>query len=296
MSRTIKAALGSVAIAVVVLLLKVAAWWLTGSVALYSDALESIINIVASIAAVIALSVSAKPADANHPYGHHKAEYLSAVLEGVLIVLASLSILREAYYDWFAPKTLDAPVLGLAVNLLATAINLGWAVFLTRLGRRWRSPALSADGKHLMADVFTSVGVIVGVALVALTGWTRLDPALAAIVALNILWTGYSLVRTSVGGLMDEAPDPEVTARLRELVAVHANGAIEAHDFRTRSAGRVTFVEFHLVVPGSMAVSDAHLICDRIEAAIRRETGEAVITIHVEPPEKAKHQGVLVLS
>ena len=294
-SRAVQLAAGSILIGALVLALKFGAYWLTGSIALYSDALESIINVVASLAALLALRVSYRPADANHPYGHAKAEYFSAVLEGVLIVLAALSILREAWFGYLHPKPLQAPEWGLAVNALASAINAAWAWVLIRCGRSWRSPALVADGRHLVTDVVTSAGVLVGLALATVTGWQMLDPALAALVALNILWSGWNLVRESVGGLMDEAPSAEVVARIRELISQHAAGALEAHDLRTRHAGRLTFIEFHLVVPGTMTVSEAHDICDRIEAALRADVEGSSITIHVEPEDKAKHRGVLVL-
>ena len=166
---------------------------------------------------------------------------------------------------------------------------------LIRGGRSWHSPALVSDGRHLVTDVVTSAGVLVGLALATATGWQMLDPALAALVALNILWSGWNLVRESVGGLMDEAPSAEVVARIRELISQHAAGALEAHDLRTRHAGRLTFIEFHLVVPGTMTVSEAHNICDRIEAALRTDVEGSSITIHVEPEDKAKHRGVLVL-
>ncbi|WP_149536680.1 cation diffusion facilitator family transporter [Siccirubricoccus phaeus] len=295
MPRAVQLALGSLVVGCLVLAIKFGAWWVTGSVALYSDALESIINVAAAAAAVVALRVSALPPDTNHPYGHHKAEYFSAVLEGVLVLLAALSILREAYLGFLSPRPVDAPLLGMAINGAATAMNAAWSAVLLRFGRRWRSPALVADGRHLLTDVVTSGGVLVGFALVPLTGWLWLDPALAAVVAVNILWTGWGLVRDSVGGLMDEAPDPETLGRVRDLISAHADGAIEAHDLRVRRAGRMVFVEFHLVVPGAMPVSEAHDICDRIEHALRDEVGEAVITIHVEPEGKAKQHGVLVL-
>jgi cation diffusion facilitator family transporter len=293
--RRSKAALGSLGIGLLVFALKLAAYYVTGSIALYSDALESIINIVAAGAAFVALRVSHRPADANHPFGHHKAEYFSAVIEGVLIVLAALAILRESYLGLLAPKPIEATELGLAINLVATVINAGWCWFLIRQGGRWRSPALVADGRHLQADVITSAGVIVGVALVSLTGVLILDPLLAACVALNILWSGSVLVRNSVGGLMDEAAGPEVLDRIRSVISTEGAGAIEAHDLRTRHAGQTTFIEFHLVVPGDMRVSEAHEICDRIEAALGQDVEGAAIVIHVEPEEKAKHSGLLVL-
>jgi cation diffusion facilitator family transporter len=288
-------AAGSVAIAALVLGLKSGAWWLTGSVALLADALESVVNVAAALTALAAVRYSALPPDANHPYGHAKAEYFSAVLEGALIAVAAFLILQESWNAWQAPRAPDQPVLGLAVSAVATGINAAWSAVLFRQGRRARSPALLADARHLLADVVTSAGVFAGVALVAMTGLLWLDPLLAALTAVNILFSGWRLMRESVGGLMDEAVPPERLARIRELVATHAEGAIEAHDLRTRHSGRFTFVEFHLVVPGGMTVHTAHEICDRIEAALKAELESAVITIHVEPEGKAKHQGVLVL-
>ena len=208
MNRVVMLASGSILVAAVVLALKSLAYFMTGSVALLSDAIESIVNMVTAIAAFIAIRLSAKPADAEHPYGHHKAEYFSAVLEGVLIVVAAVAILREAYFGFLSPRQLDAPWLGLAVNAAALAINAGWSWVLIRQGRERKSPALVADGRHLLTDVISSVGVVGGVSLAAITGWAVLDPALAAIVAVNILWSGWGLVKESIGGLMDEAVPP----------------------------------------------------------------------------------------
>ncbi|PYE49945.1 cation diffusion facilitator family transporter [Deinococcus yavapaiensis] len=295
MNRTARLALGSIVIGVLVLALKFAAYFVTGSVALFSDALESIINVVAAVAAFVALWVSARPADTNHPYGHTKAEYFSAVIEGVLVVIAALAIMREAYGAFANPKPLDLPLAGLLVSAAASLLNGVWATLLAREGRLRRSPALTADGKHLMADVVTSVGVLVGVILASVTGVTRLDAVLAGLVALNVLWSGWGLVRDSVSGLMDEAAPAETVQRIREVISTHAEGALEAHDVRTRHAGRVTFVEFHLVVPGDMSVRAAHDICDRLEEELKRELEDAAVTIHVEPEGKIEHKGVLVL-
>jgi cation diffusion facilitator family transporter len=276
-------ALGSIGIGVLVLGFKFLAWKLTGSVALYSDALESIINVATAIAAFIAIRVSAMPADDNHPYGHTKAEYFSAVLEGVLIILAALAILREAWRGFIAPEPIDAPMLGLAISGVATLLNLAWGTLLIRRGKRLRSPALVADGKHLMTDVWTSAGVIAGVALVALTGWTRLDPAIAALVALNILWAGWKIMHDSVAGLMDAALPPEDIARIEAIIAATRGPTNDVHDLRTRHAGRLTFIDFSLRVPGAMSVDDSHAVCDDLEDALRREFPESSITIHVEP-------------
>ena len=294
-SNAARLAAGSVAVAVAVLALKAIAWWVTGSVALYADALESIVNVAAALAALLAVRLSALPADANHPYGHSKAEYFSAVLEGALIIVAALLILHEAWGAFQAPRAPEQAGIGLAVAAVASGINAVWAMFLTRRGKALRSPALMADARHLWSDVVTSGGVLVGVGLVALTGILWLDPLLAALTAVNILFSGGKLLRESVGGLMDEAVPPATLERIRRIVAEQASGAIEAHDLRSRHAGRHTFLEFHLVVPGDMRVRESHEICDRIEAALKAELEGAIITIHVEPEGKAKQQGVPVL-
>ncbi|MFB9150255.1 cation diffusion facilitator family transporter [Roseovarius ramblicola] len=298
MDRVMRLALGSVIVGLGVLALKLVAWRVTGSVALMSDALESVVNVATALAVIVALRVARRPADANHPFGHHKAEFFSAVLEGVLIVLAAVFILREAWDGLASPRALDAPGLGLAVNAVAGLINAVWAWLLIREGRRHRSPALAADGRHLMTDVVSSVGVLGGVALAVATGWWVLDPALAVLVALNILWSGWSVIRGSLSGLMDEAVSDGELARIRRIIAESAGGetALEAHDLRTRHAGPVTFIEFHLVVPGATTVEDAHTLCDRIEAALMDALPDARVTIHVEPEHKAKHSGIVVLS
>jgi cation diffusion facilitator family transporter len=289
------AAVTSIVVAGIVFGLKYLAYWVTGSVALYSDALESIVNLITAAVALYAIHVSAQPADRRHQFGHHKAEYFSAVIEGVLIVVAALLILHEAYDAFVRPRVLSEPARGLAINGLATAINAGWSYFLLTWGRRQRSPALVGDGWHLLTDVATSVGVIVGLALAMATGWQVLDPALAALVAANILWAGWRLVRESVSGLMDEAVTAEVARHIRDVISSNAEGAIEAHDVKTRTAGRATFIEFHLVVPGSMTVAASHVICDRIEQALQAAVLDAQVLIHVEPEEEAKHTGVPVV-
>ena len=295
MDKLQKLAIGSIFVGTLVFVLKYAAYYITGSIALYSDALESTINMVTAVAAYLAVRMSAQPADKNHPYGHHKVEYFSAVLEGALIIVAALAILRESYYGILAPRMFDAPAEGLAINAFAGVINGFWCWVLIRQGRRLRSPALAADGRHLLTDVITSFGVLVGLLLVMLTGWSILDPVLAAIVALNILWSGWGLMKESISGLMDEAVPEKTLNEIREIIAVNAEGAIEAHDLRTRQAGKVTFIDFHLVVPGAMSVTDAHDICDRLEKALKMEVDGSLVTIHVEPDDKAKHAGIVVL-
>lgn len=294
MHRTVKLALWSIAVGVIVLGLKYLAYHVTGSVALLSDAMESVVNVAAAVAAVIALQISAVPADASHPYGHSKAEYFSSVSEGVLVVLAALAILREAYFSTLAPAIITAPLKGILINTAASVLNGAWSFVLIRKGREWRSPALLTDGRHLFFDVLTSGGVLVGVWLVVLTGWQRLDALIAAIVAVYILWSGWTLLRDSVGGLMDASASDEVLARIRATIAENSDGALEAHDLRTRYAGQRTFIEFHLIVSGDMAVAEAHDICDRIEAALKREIEGSFVTIHVEPDHKAKEDDTTV--
>jgi cation diffusion facilitator family transporter len=288
-------ALGSLGVGCVVLALKGVAWWITGSAALYSDAAESIVNVAASLIAYVALRFAERPADANHPYGHDKAEFFAAVIEGVLIVLASMMIFREAWDSFLHPRTLGLPLQGVALNAVATVINAAWSWVLIRAGKRLRSPALAADGRHVASDVVTSFGIATGVLLAVGTGYGVLDPILAAATGVYVLWSGTRMISSSVSGLMDTAPEAPVMNRIRELVAESATGALEAHDLRTRHAGRLTFLEFHLVVPGTMTVAAAHAICDRIESALKAEMGHLMITIHVEPEEKAKQCGVPVL-
>ncbi len=280
----------NIAVAAAVMGIKYVAYLMTGSVALYSDALESIVNIVTAAVALVALYVGSRPADKNHPFGHHKAEFFAAIFEGAMIIVAALAILSKAHAAFSEGSTLVAPGSGLAVSTLASLINAGWATVLITRGRSWRSPALEADGWHLVTDVVTSAGVLVGLLLAIATGWYILDPLLAGIVALNILWSGYRIAVTSMSTLMDQAASPDIEARIKKVIAENGEGALQAHDIRTRQAGRALFIEFHLVVPGRMTVEDAHAICDRIEVAIGTEIEGAEAVIHVEPDHKAKSE------
>jgi cation diffusion facilitator family transporter len=286
--RVATLALWSIPVALAVMALKFAAWWITDSVALYSDALESIVNVIAAIFALWAIRVSHLPADENHPFGHHKAEYLSAVVEGALIIVAALLIFREAFFSLQSPAPLERPWPGLAVNAVGGALNAAWAWVLIRAGRQERSPALDADGRHILADVWTSAGVIVGLAAAVATGWAVLDPLLAIAVAINILYQGWRVIGSSVQGLMDVGVDAEQSMRIRGIISTNAGGALEVHDLKTRVAGRATFIEFHLVVDAAMSVGDSHVICDRIEAALKAEIPSVRVVIHVEPDDEAK--------
>ena len=287
--------MGSLAVGLAVLALKAVAAWLTGSIALYSDALESVVNVVTAIVALIAVRLAARPADAALPYGYGKAEYFSAVVIGVFIAVAALLIFTKAWQGFVAPVPLRPDPIGLGVSAAATVLNALWAWYLIRTGTRERSPSLMADGRHLATDVVSTVGVLIGVLLVIVTGYAQLDAILAVLVGIAILWSGWRLIRESVIGLMDVAVEPATLKLIRETIAANADGAIEAHDIRTRQAGRQIFVDFHLVVAGTMSVDEAHRICDRIEAKLRESVASAQITIHVEPENKAKHSGIVVV-
>ncbi len=282
-------AIYSIPVALVVLALKVWAWQLTGSVALFSDAIETIVNVFAAAAAFAAVRYSRKPADENHHFGHYKAEYFSAVLEGVLIVLAALMIAYEAFGHILAPTLPRAPLSGLAINALGGAVNAVWAYVLVSAGRRHRSPALVADGRHIYTDVVTSVGVIAGLALALATGWAVLDPLMALAVAANIVWEGWKVISESVNGLMDRAASPGDIQRIKEIISDNAEGSLGVHDLKTRVAGPATFIDFHMVVPRSMSVAEAHGICDRMEEAIKAFVPGASIAIHVEPRGEEAH-------
>jgi cation diffusion facilitator family transporter len=293
--RIAAVAAGSIAVAVAVLVIKYLAFQVTGSAALYSDALESIVNVLTAIAALVAVKISAMPPDKGHPFGHHKVEYISAIIEGAMIIVAALLIFREAWQAFLQPREFEQPSLGLTLNGLATMLNAGWSWFLISRGRAWRSPALVADGWHLFTDVATSLGVLAGLVLATVTGWKILDPLLAALVAAHILYAGWEITRQSMSGLLDEAATPAIQSRIQASIKSNGYGALQAHDIRTRSAGRVTFIEFHLVVPGAMSVADAHEICDRLEDAIEAEIDGAEVVIHVEPEYKAKSKGAVAI-
>ena len=281
-------------VSLVVLALKTVAYRLTGSVSLYSDALESVVNVAAAGVALFAIRVAAAPPDAEHPYGHTKAEYFSAVIEGALIVFAAVEIVRAAWGRFAEPVTLDLGAAGIAFAVAATVLNGVWAGALVRTGRAHRSPALVADGRHLWSDVVSTVGVLAGIGLAVATGWWILDPLLAVAVAVNVVIVGVRLIRESVGGLMDESVPAEDLDGIRAAIHAAMGEALEAHALRARRAGSHTFVEFHLVMPGSATVEASHALCDRLEAAVQAAVAGSSVTIHVEPESKAKGHGGVV--
>ncbi|SNV22880.1 Ferrous-iron efflux pump FieF [Dermatophilus congolensis] len=275
---SIAAALGTMA-------LKIVAWWMTGSVGLLSDALESSVNLVAAIIALISLRAAAMPADANHHYGHSKAEYFSAAVEGIMIFVAATAICFTAIQRLLDPKPLDNVGPALAISLVAGVLNGAVALVLIRAGKTHRSLTLTADGRHLMTDVWTSIGVVVGVALVLITGWEILDPIVALAVGINIIITGWKLIKESIDGLMDVSWPKEENTRLAEIVAGLTPEPTAAHALRTRESGQQRFTSMHLLVPGTWTVKRSHDLAEEIEKAIRAEFGEVSISIHIEPSE-----------
>jgi cation diffusion facilitator family transporter len=287
-------ALGTILVALLVLALKLVAWQLTASVDLLSDALESLVNVGGAVMAWMAVHYAKKPADAGHPFGHHKAEYFSAVIEGVMIIIAAFLIIEQSLQALInlSNRAPDWGWVGLLVNGLALGFNLFWARLLILRGRALGSPALHAGGSHLMSDVWTSFGVLGGLALAMLTGWVILDPLLALLVAMNILREGYHVVASSVNGLMDSAAPEEERLEIEEILQQQSDGALQLHGLRTRRAGPALFVEFHMVVASDMTVQASHDICDRIEDAIQAAFPEAQVNIHVEPEHKLEPAGI----
>jgi len=275
----------SIATAVVTIVLKGVAWKLTGSVGLFSDAAESLVNLAAAVIAFWALSVAARPPDEGHPHGHSKAEYFASAAEGFLIFAAALWICVAAWGRLQSPQALEGVSIGLAISVAASVINGAVALVLLRAGKRLRSITLRADGQHLLTDVWTSAGVVVAVALVQLTGWLRLDPLIAIAVAVNILWTGWKLVRESGLALIDAASPEEEQKLVAEALSKFQEQGILFHAIRTRVAGPRRFVSMHVLVPGSWTVQRGHDLCEQVEAAVRYALPSATVLTHLEPRE-----------
>ena len=272
----------SIAAAVVTIALKTAAYFITGSVGLLSDAVESVVNLIGGIMALAMLTVAARPADEDHAYGHGKAEYFSSGVEGSLILVAALSIAVAATVRLVTPKPLQELGVGLAVSVAASVVNLVVALVILRAGRKHNSITLEANARHLLTDVWTSVGVLGGVGAVAITGWQRLDPLVALLVAANIVWTGVGIVRRSIGGLMDSALGAKDVTIVRQVLDGYAAGGVQFHALRTRQAGAQKFVSVHVLVPGEWTVQRGHELLERIEGDIRRALPDAVAFTHLE--------------
>ncbi|PIV89090.1 MAG: cation-efflux pump [Hydrogenophilales bacterium CG17_big_fil_post_rev_8_21_14_2_50_63_12] len=275
----------SITAALSTILLKGTAWWLTGSVGLLSDALESLVNLAGALMALSMLSLAAQPADENHAHGHGKAEYFSSAFEGFLIIVAAIGIAYAAIGRLLDPRPLQDVGIGLAVSAVASIINFATARSLMKVGRKYRSITLEADAHHLLTDVWTSVGVILGVGLVGLGGWLWLDPVIALLVAANIVWTGWQLLQRSAAGLMDVSlPEAELQT-IEQVLDEYRRQGLEFHALRTRQAGSRAFATLHVLVPGAWSVQLGHDWCERIEADIRRALPYAHVTTHLEPRE-----------
>jgi cation diffusion facilitator family transporter len=273
----------SIAAAAITIALKAAAYFITGSVGLLSDALESLVNLVAAIIALVALTIAARPPDDEHAYGHGKAEYFSSVVEGALILLAAVSIAVTAFPRLFTPVPIEQVGIGLGISVAASLINLGVALVLRRAGRTYHSITLEADAEHLMTDVWTSAGVLVAVGLVSLTGWQRLDPIVALVVAANIVWAGVRLMRRSTLGLIDTALPEEHLNAIRAVQERYEASGIKFHALRTRQAAARSFISMHVLVPGAWTVQRGHELLETIEAEIRGAVPNATVDTHLEP-------------
>lgn len=275
----------SIAAALATILLKGVAWGLTGSVGLLSDALESIVNLAGALMALAMLSLAALPADDNHAHGHGKAEYFSSAFEGFLILVAALSIGYAAIGRLLTPRPLEAVGVGLAISVAASLINFATARMLMKVGRKYNSITLEADAHHLLTDVWTSAGVVAGVGLVWFTDWLWIDPAVALLVAANIVWTGWQLLQRSAAGLMDQSLPEATLTEIDAVLADYRNHGLEFHALRTRVAGTRAFVTLHVMVPGDWTVQAGHDWSERLEADIRRTVPYAHVTTHLEPKE-----------
>ena len=272
----------SIAAALVTIALKTVAWRITGSVGLLSDAIESVVNLIGGFMALAMLTVAARPADEDHAYGHSKAEYFSSGVEGSLILVAAGSIAIAAVRRLLAPQPLEAVGMGLLVSVAASLVNLIVALLILRAGRKHNSITLEANAHHLLTDVWTSVGVVAGVGLVAFTKWNWLDPVVALVVAANIVWTGVGIVRRSIAGLMDMALSAEDMTVVRQVLKTYEQTGIQFHALRSRQSGAKKFVSLHVLVPGDWTVQRGHELLDKIEADIRAVLAEAEVFTHLE--------------
>ncbi len=275
----------SIAAAIVTILLKTWAWHVTGSVGLLSDALESIVNLIGGVMALAMLTIAQRPADEDHAFGHGKAEYFSSGVEGSLILVAAASIGLASFERLMNPQPLEQPGLGLAVALVASAVNLSVALLLRRVGRERRSITLEANAQHLLTDVWTSVGVLAGVGLVVLTGWNRLDPLVGLLVAANIVWTGAGIVRRSVAGLMDAALPAADLLEVKKILEGYRTDDVEFHALWTRQSGSRKFVSFHVLVPGEWTVRRGHELLEDIEKSIAAMLPDTSVFTHLEALE-----------
>ncbi|QCE32339.1 cation transporter [Acetobacteraceae bacterium] len=285
--QAIKFAMICLPVSLLVLLIKTSAWFFTGSTALFSDALETLANVAAAIGAIWAVKLAALPPDENHPYGHAKAEAIFAIIESLLVFITGIIIGILAFFEWFHPIKLDTPHLGAALNGGAGLINLIWGLILVRWGRKNHSPALLSTGNHMISDIWASIGLVIGVMLIPLTGWDRLDAVLSLLIGVNVLIMGGKMFWHATHPLMDQALPEEEQEKINKIILKNACGQAKAHDLRMRRAGKDLFTEFHLAVPDEMPVWQAYDICSRIENALKAEMGYISVYIYLEPDSQA---------
>lgn len=275
----------AIAAALTTMGVKFAGFLVTGSVGLFSDAAESVVNLIAALVALWALTLAARPADKDHAYGHQKAEYFSSAIEGILIIIAAIVILTEAVPRLFAPTPIEQVGLGLLFVVAGACINGSVAWVMARAGKRLRSITLEADARHLFTDVITTIGVLIGIILIPLTGWFILDPLIAIVVALNICWTGMKLLYETGLGLLDTGLPPEDQEQIEQVLTSYRDQGLSFHALRTRRAGSRRFLSFHVLVPGTWSVTQGHTICEQIEENLRQKLPESTIFTHLEPIE-----------
>ncbi|AKK19908.1 cation transporter [Candidatus Liberibacter africanus] len=282
-------ALWGMLISITITALKITAWYITGFISLLSDGLESIVNIITAIISYFTLKYAYRPADKTHPFGHQKAEYIAAIVEGLLMANISLIILYESWNNLSHFPSNDVSIIGLLISMIANIIGLFWGKWLIYYGEKNFSPTFKANGQHFVADVILSIGVVCGLLLVMITGYTKLDSTIAILIALSILYQGCKVISSSIKNLMDAAVKPEYFEKIKEIIALNASGSIGIHDLKIRQAGATFFINFHLVVNSNMTVFNAHKICNNIEKSLEENISQSVVTIHIEPESEATH-------
>ncbi|MBY7649257.1 MAG: cation transporter [Candidatus Liberibacter europaeus] len=285
-----KMALWGVFISIFITLLKVAAWYVTGFVSLLSDGLESTVNIVTAIISYFTIKYACRPADHNHPFGHQKAEYIAAVIEGILMVCIALVVLYKSWQNYTQiTYSNNISIIGFLISLISSIISLIWGMLMIKYGEKYHSAALKANGQHLISDVLMSIGVISGLLLTVITKYNALDSIIATFMSIAILYNGWQIIASSISGLMDGAVQSKYLEKIKSIIALNASGSKEIHDLKVRQSGSVFFINFHLVVDSKMTVLNAHKICNNLEKSIEKVIPETIITIHVEPETERSH-------
>ncbi|MEG8098700.1 cation diffusion facilitator family transporter [Candidatus Liberibacter brunswickensis] len=287
--NVIKMALWGILVSITITTLKIIGWYVTGFVSLLSDGLESIINIITAIISYFALKYAYRPADNNHPFGHQKAEYIAAVVEGLLMANIAMMIIYETWNNVSNFSYNDVSIIGFILSIIANIIGFFWGKWLIYYGEKNFSTAFKANGQHFIADFTVSAGVICGLILVIITEYTVIDSIIAILIALNILYQGFKVISFSIKNLMDAAVKPEYLEKIKKIISLNASGSIGIHDLKIRQAGATFFINFHLVVDSNMTVLKAHKICNNIEKSLEEKISQAIVTIHIEPESEISH-------